>query len=185
MSLAEHAAADDPRGAALIAIAREAIEHPEGPDPALNAPWLREAGASFVTLRIDGELRGCIGTIEPHRPLGLDVAHNARAAAYRDPRFDPVSAAERQRLQVEVSVLSPQRPLAAASEAEVIAKLRPGVDGVCFSFGHQRSTFLPQVWESIPDPARFLAELKRKAGLPANFWHPDVQITRYTVDKFR
>lgn len=184
MSLAE-AFAGESRGATLLAIARGAIERPDGPDPVQDAPWLREPGASFVTLRLDDELRGCIGTIEPHRPLGVDVAHNARAAAYRDPRFDPVSAAEMLRLQVEVSVLSPQRALAAESEAEVIAKLRPGVDGVCFSFGHLRSTFLPQVWESLPDPVLFLAELKRKAGLPASFWHPDVRLTRYTVEKFQ
>ena len=173
------------RGAVLIAIARESILHPGDADPMFEDAWLREHGASFVTLKLERELRGCIGTLEPHRPLGIDVARNARAAAYRDPRFPPVEPAEIPRLQIEVSVLSPQVPLAAASEAEAISQLRPGIDGITFSFGEMRSTFLPQVWESLPNPAAFLGELKRKAGLPATFWHADVRLTRYTVEKFR
>lgn len=185
MSLPSAAPSPDPRGPTLLAIAREAIERPSDPDPFLEASWLRAPGASFVTLRLEGELRGCIGTIEAHRPLGLDVAHNGRAAAYRDPRFPPVTPDELRLLEVEVSVLSPQEPFPVASEAEAIARLRPGVDGVCFGFRELRSTFLPQVWEGLPHPAEFLAELKRKAGLPRSFWHPDVKLTRYTVEKFR
>ena len=121
------------RGATLIAIARESIVRSgEAPCMQWDAPWLLEPGASFVTLRLDDELRGCIGTIDPHRPLGQDVAWNARAAAYRDPRFPPVSAGELPRLQVEVSVLSARVPLPAASESEALAKLRPGIDGIAF-----------------------------------------------------
>ena len=174
------------RGATLIAIARAAIAG--GPDaatePVAREPWLREPGASFVTLRLDGELRGCIGSVQARRPLGEDVAHNGRAAAYRDPRFPPVTPAERERLQVEVSVLSEREPMEVASEDEAVAMLRPGIDGVYFEFHDLASTFLPQVWEGLPQPREFLGELRRKAGLPPRFWHPDVRLSRYTVEKF-
>lgn len=174
------------RGRTLIAIAREAIE--QGPAAAMawewEEAWLMEAGATFVTLKLDGELRGCIGSLEPRRALAEDVAQNALAAAYRDPRFPPVGREERRRLEVEVSVLSAPEPMAAATEAEVIARLRPGVDGVVLEFGDLRSTFLPQVWESLPDPVEFLGELKRKAGLPRSFWDHRVRVSRYTVEKF-
>ena len=174
------------KGRVLIAIAREAIAAADEHRPRAGAsePWLREPGATFVTLRKDGELRGCIGTIEAHRPLGEDVAHNAYAAAYRDPRFTPLPVSERALVDVEVSVLSPRTPIVAASEAEAIAQLRPHVDGVVFQYGYNQATFLPQVWESIPDPLEFLMELRLKARLPARFWHPDVKLSRYTVDKF-
>jgi AmmeMemoRadiSam system protein A len=174
------------RGAVLLRIARDAIADPGGAlELASEGDWLREPGASFVTLRLEGALRGCIGSVEARRALGEDVAFNAHAAAYRDPRFAPVSAAERERLQVEVSVLSPREPLAVSSEAEALAKLRPGVDGVVLDFQDRRATFLPQVWEGLPDPVDFLGELRRKAGLPADFWHRDMRLSRYTVEKFQ
>ena len=177
----------DSRGAILVAIAREAIAAAD--DHAvplrLDEPWLREPGASFVTLKIEDELRGCIGTLEAHRPLGVDVAYNGHAAAYRDPRFPPVSAVEVERLQVEVSVLSPRQPMGVRTEAEALQQLRPGVDGVLLEFQSLRATFLPQVWDSLPEPAQFMGELRRKAGLPAGFWHPDVKLYRYTVEKYR
>lgn len=181
--MAEH----DDRGATLLAIARAAIARPAagGIETGWPHEWLRRPGASFVTLHLDFELRGCIGSIEAHRPLGEDVAGNARAAAYRDPRFAPVSADEIPRLQVEVSVLSAPEPLPATSESEAIALMRPGVDGICLDYGDLRSTFLPQVWESLPEPGEFLGELKRKAGLPRSFWHADLRLSRYTVDKYR
>jgi AmmeMemoRadiSam system protein A len=176
------------RGRILVAIAREAIEA----DPAAQheplewqEEWLRATGASFVTLRDAGELRGCIGTVDPHRALGDDVAHNAHAAAYRDPRFPPLRTAQRAGLEVEVSVLSPRAPIAAPTEAELAAVLRPGVDGIVLEYEGHRATFLPQVWESLPDPIDFLAELRRKARLPARFWHPRMQVSRYTVEKFQ
>ena len=178
------AAEEDPRGPTLLALARDAIEQPDAAPPVSAAPWLRAPGASFVTLRLDGDLRGCIGSVQARRPLADDVVHNARAAAFRDPRFPPVSAAEVSRLQVEVSLLSPREPLEAYSEAEALEKLRPGIDGVYFEFHDLASTFLPQVWESLPSPAEFLDELRRKAGLPPRFWHPDVRLSRYTVEKF-
>lgn len=178
--------AEADRGAVLVAIARASIARgDEGPHASSwDAPWLREPGASFVTLKLDGELRGCIGTVDPHRPLGDDVARNARSAAFRDPRFPPVSPAEMPRLQVEVSVLSPREPLPAASEPEALARLRPGIDGIALEYHGTSATFLPQVWESLPEPRDFLEHLKRKAGLPARFWHPDVRLSRYTVEKY-
>jgi AmmeMemoRadiSam system protein A len=175
------------RGPTLLAIARAAIERPgeSGIEGRWTGEWLRQPGASFVTLHLDGELRGCIGSIEAHRSLGEDVVRNARAAAYRDPRFPPVGLDEIPRLQVEVSVLSPREPLPAKSESDALAMMRPGIDGICLDYGELRSTFLPQVWESLPEPGEFLGELKRKAGLPRTFWHPELRLSRYTVDKFR
>jgi len=174
------------RGPVLIAIARASIEQ-GGAEPMPSAwghDWLGALGASFVTLRLDEDLRGCIGSIDARRALGEDVARNARAAAYRDPRFPPVSAHERPRLAIEVSVLSPREPFVAASEAEALARLRPGIDGIALEYGHASATFLPQVWESLPGPDEFLEQLRRKAGLPARFWHADLRLSRYTVEKF-
>ena len=178
---------DERRGDLLISIAREAIA--AGPEPridfAWDEDWLRTPAASFVTLREAGELRGCIGSVDACRPLGDDVARNAHAAAYRDPRFPPVGAAEIPRLDVEVSVLTPRVALAAASEDEALAKLRPGEDGVYLEYQDFRATFLPQVWENLPDPRDFLAELRRKARLPARFWHPELRLSRYGVEKYK
>jgi hypothetical protein len=174
------------RGAILLAIAREAIADGREGGVAGEWPheWLRANAASFVTLRLGGDLRGCIGTVDPHRALGDDVAHNARGAAYRDSRFTPVTRAECERLEVEVSVLSIRSPIDARSETDAAASLRPGLDGVVLEFAALRATFLPQVWENLPDPIDFLAELRRKARLPARFWHPDLRISRYTVEKY-
>lgn len=185
MSLNSEAAQPLDRGRVLVAIAREAIEHADDAIYGLEVDWLRRPAATFVTLRLAGELRGCIGTLEPHRALGMDVALNARAAAYRDPRFGPVTVTEIPRLQLEVSLLSPQTRFEFTSEADALSKLRPGIDGLCFIFREMRSTFLPQVWESLPDPREFLCELKRKAGLPSSFWHEEVRLTRYTVERFK
>ena len=174
------------RGRILLGIAREAIADPAAPNRprAWEHAWLRERAATFVTLRdAAGDLRGCIGTVDAHRPLGDDVAHNAHAAAYRDPRFSPVDSRERATLGVEVSVLTPREPMVASSEAEALAALRPGEDGVVFEYADRRATFLPQVWESLPDPLDFLSELRRKARLPARFWHEEVRLWRYRVEK--
>lgn len=175
---------DGSRGEVLVAIAREAIEV-IGPFPAMSSEeWLNLPGASFVTLKLDDDLRGCIGSLEARKPLGEDVAHNARAAAYRDPRFPPVSSHERPRLQIEVSVLSTREPIDVASESDLLSQLRPGVDGIYLEYGGMSSTFLPQVWESLPDPAQFMAHLKQKAGLPADFWNANLRLSRYTVQKY-
>jgi AmmeMemoRadiSam system protein A len=173
------------RGARLIELARAAIESEFVPGAAWDTEdWLRAPAASFVTLRLDGELRGCIGSIDARRPLGEDVARNARAAAYRDPRFAPVSAAERGALVIEVSVLSPRILMPVNGEAEAVALLRPGVDGIYLECGDAGATFLPQVWDGIPDPLEFLSALRHKAGLPARAWHPDMRLWRYSVEKY-
>lgn len=176
------------RGHILLPLARGSIAEALGrkfPLPDWREPWLDEPGASFVTLTRDGELRGCIGSLEPHRPLRDDVRANARAAAFRDPRFPPLESHEFPHIRVEVSLLSPAEPLAVASEEEAWQVLRPHVDGVIFEYGPYRSTFLPQVWEQLPEPDRFLAHLKRKAGLPWDFWAPGVRLSRYTVRKWK
>jgi AmmeMemoRadiSam system protein A len=170
----------------LIAIAREAIAAGERPQPSQwPHEWLRKPGASFVTLKLDGELRGCVGSVDALRALGDDVAHNAYAAAYRDSRFPPAEEAERRRFAIEISVLTARVAFDAASEEEALAELRPGVDGLYLEFGEMRATFLPQVWENLPDPLDFLCELRRKAGLPRRFWHERVKLSRYTVDKYK
>lgn len=175
------------RGRILLDIARAAIAESVAPRPReWSEPWLAERAATFVTLRDAlGELRGCIGTIDPHRALGDDVAHNAFAAAYRDPRFPPLTAHERDSTAVEVSVLTPRVDFPAATESEAVHRLSPGSDGLVFEYHGHRATFLPQVWENIPEPLDFLCELRRKAGLPARFWHPDVKLSRYGVEKHR
>jgi AmmeMemoRadiSam system protein A len=176
---------DASRGPVLLAIARSAIEVDAPSVPrAWVEEWLRAHRASFVTLRLEGELRGCIGSIEARRPLGDDVVHSARAAAYRDPRFPSVTREEIPRLAVEVSVLSAREPVEALDEAHALAQLRPGIDGVYFEFRDLTATFLPQVWSGLPEPLAFLGELRRKAGLPSRFWHPDVRLSRYTVEKY-
>lgn len=146
---------------------------------------LDQPGASFVTLTQQGDLRGCIGSIEAHRPLGLDVRENALAAAFRDPRFAPLAVEEFEHTRVEVSLLTPAMAISFRDEADFLAQLRPGVDGIVFQYGRHRSTFLPQVWESLPEPQQFMQQLKRKAGLPPNFWHEEVSIARYEVTKWK
>lgn len=174
-------------GAVLLPLARAAIAGRLGLEaPVVPAPgWLDEPGACFVTLQLERRLRGCIGTIEPYRPLGEDTAENARAAAFHDPRFPPLTAAEFPVVELEVSVLSPLEPLAICGESDLLAQLRPGQDGVLLSAGSRRGTFLPQVWEQLPDPRQFLAHLKAKAGLPARAWSPDWQFFRYQVHSWR
>jgi AmmeMemoRadiSam system protein A len=113
------------------------------------------------------------------------VRENAVAAAFRDPRFMPLSRAEFEDIRVEVSLLSPTEALAVNDEASALAALRPNTDGVVFEYGHYRSTFLPQVWEQLPEPAEFLAHLKRKAGLATDFWAEGVRLSRYTVSKWK
>jgi AmmeMemoRadiSam system protein A len=144
-----------------------------------------EPGASFVTLMLDGELRGCIGSLEAHRPLLEDVQRNAIAAAFRDPRFAPLGHHEFAQVRVEVSELGASEPLEFESEVHALSLLRPHVDGLILEYGRHRSTFLPQVWESLPRPEQFLAQLKRKAGLPADFWHDELRLARYSVAKWK
>jgi AmmeMemoRadiSam system protein A len=139
----------------------------------------------FVTLTERGELRGCIGSLEAWRPLHDDVVANARAAAFNDPRFAPLRAEDLSGVRVEVSLLSPAQAMSFTSEEDAIRQLRPGLDGVILEIGRHRGTFLPQVWESLPEPRQFMAQLKRKAGLPPNFWSADVNLSRYSVEKWK
>lgn len=182
-----HGAFDESRGEILLKLARAAISARLGlkAPPVPEPEWLAEPGATFVTLTIKGELRGCIGTIEPYRSLGEDVTENAVAAALRDPRFDPLRPSELKDVRVEVSLLSPTEPIMAADEAAALAALRPHIDGVVLEYKQYRGLFLPQVWEQLPEPTRFLAHLKRKAGLPMNFWSPAVRLLRFTVSKWK
>jgi uncharacterized protein len=174
------------RGRVLVAIAKAAIGDPvsDVSARAWDDPWLEELAATFVTLKKDGALRGCIGSLEARRPLGVDVADNARAAAFRDPRFPPVEPVELFELEIEISVLSPREVMPVRTEEEALSHLRPGIDGVVLEFGGNKATFLPQVWEGLPEPEVFLSELRRKAQLPPRFWHPQMRISRYTVEKY-
>ncbi|MBS1188997.1 MAG: hypothetical protein H6R10_789 [Rhodocyclaceae bacterium] len=177
-------------GAALLQIARNAIGAHFGIPPAAGPdqaalPNLQEPGATFVTLMQDGKLRGCIGTLLPCQPLADDVRENACNAAFGDPRFMPLTREEWARTKLEVSLLTPPQPMRFEDEADALAQLRPGIDGVVFRAGPRRSTFLPQVWEQLPTPTEFLAHLKRKAGLPADYWGPEVQLERYEVRKWK
>ena len=177
----------DDRGEILLAIARSAISRRLGRAVAANesVTWLASPGACFVTLTISGELRGCIGTLEPYRPLLQDLQQNALAAAFHDPRFPPLNQRELDAVKVEVSLLSPVAPLAFRDEEDAVAQLRSGIDGVILEYGRNRGTFLPQVWEQLPLPREFFRHLKMKAGLSPNFWAEGVRLSRYTVEKFR
>ena len=175
----------------LLELARQTIacatRHQELPPVDLGtAPEdLRRDGASFVTLTEYGELRGCIGSLEPRRPLVLDVRENAAAAAFHDPRFPPVRAEELDDLHIEISVLTIPQPLSCAGPDDLVAKLRPDVDGVVIERGWNRATFLPQVWEKLPDPHQFLQHLCLKAGLPADaYCRPDLDVYTYQVEEF-
>jgi AmmeMemoRadiSam system protein A len=145
---------------------------------------LRRNRASFVTLYYHHQLRGCIGSVRPARPLLEDVAHNAYAAAFRDSRFDPLTADEFSDLQIEISVLSPLQPIHFEDERDLIEQLQPNVDGIIIQAGDYRATFLPKVWESLPVKREFFSQLKLKAGLTPDFWSDGISCYRYTADTF-
>ncbi|MFN7087220.1 MAG: AmmeMemoRadiSam system protein A [Burkholderiales bacterium] len=174
-------------GKVLLPLARAAIARKFGETHPVSAdaPWLHAPGACFVTLTESGKLRGCIGTLRPHRPLLADVTANAVAAAFRDPRFKPLTASEFESVELELSLLSPLENLVFSDERDALVRLRPGIDGVVFEYGRHSSTFLPQVWEDLREPAEFMAHLKYKAGLPPDFWDHEVKLMRYTVAKWR
>ena len=143
---------------------------------------LKALRASFVTLELDGRLRGCIGSLNAARPLVEDVLHNAYAAAFRDPRFPPVTAEELTRLDIHISLLTPAEPMQFASEEDLLGQIQPGVDGLILEDQGRRGTFLPSVWESLPEARQFLAHLKRKAGLPEDYWSGTVRVWRYRTE---
>lgn len=178
----------------LLRLAREAIDHAvrgKRP-PTINwerlPPRLREPGTTFVTLYEQGDLRGCIGGLEPRWPLAEDVRYHAIAAALEDPRFPPVAPEEVPNLEIEVSVLTPLQPLEYHTPEDLVQKLRPGVDGVLLEDPEtgRRATFLPQVWEKLPDPAVFLSHLCLKAGLSPDAWlNKPLRVWTYQVQEFR
>ena len=177
---------DIEKGTVLLRLARTAIGRELGFDSHEypRTDWLEQPGATFVTLSLNGRLRGCIGSLEAHRTLYDDVRHNAVAAAFRDPRFPPLSREEFAQTVIEVSLLGTPEPLPCGNETDVLSRLRPGQDGVILEYGHSRATYLPQVWAQLPEPSDFIAHLKEKAGLPATFWSGDIRLSRYGVQKF-
>ncbi len=152
---------------------------PEEFDCALQKPR-----ASFVTLHLEGVLRGCIGTLEAYQPLIIDVAENAFNAAFRDPRFSALSLEEFPHLDYHISILTPPSILEVTSEADLLNQLRPNIDGVIIKEGMKRGTFLPSVWEQLPDKKSFLTQLKLKAGFSPSYWSDNITIERYEVDSF-
>jgi AmmeMemoRadiSam system protein B/AmmeMemoRadiSam system protein A len=176
----------DEAGRTLLGIARASIEaRLFGSARAIEADWLRQAGATFVTLTREGELRGCIGTLQAARPLGVDVAENAVAAAFRDPRFAPVTRDEWPLIRTEVSLLSAPKPIRFGDEGDLLAQIRAGEDGLILECDGRRATFLPQVWESLPEKVMFLRELVRKAGLPSDTRLGRCTVSRYKVTKWK
>jgi hypothetical protein len=181
-SLSLHPESDPTAGPILLGLARSAIAARgtiprTGDEPA----WLSRPGAVFVTLRRNGRLRGCTGSIEAKRSLREDVMRNACAAAFHDSRFPPLPAVELPLVRIEVSLLSPTEQLSFTTREDLLARLRPGVDGLILSWRGHRGTFLPQVWDELPDPEDFLTHLLHKARLPVFFWEPDVTVRRFTV----
>jgi len=176
--------------AVLIDVARRSIEHglqtgrPLVVTPSEYHRDLKAVRASFVTLQKHGELRGCIGHLEAVQPVVVDVAENAFAAAFRDPRFSPLTADEWPEVDLHLSLLTRPEPVEFTDETDLIQQLRPGEDGLILQDGPNRGTFLPSVWESLPDPADFLTHLKHKAGLAANHWSPHLEIYRYSTESF-
>jgi AmmeMemoRadiSam system protein A len=175
----------------LLRLAREAMEHAVRGEklPPLDlsslSPTLREPGASFVTLTIGGQLRGCIGALEAYQPLAEDVREHAIAAALQDPRFPPVREDELSKIQVEVSRLTRPLPLDYKDASDLLSKLRPGVDGVVLRDGFRRATFLPQVWEKIPNLAEFLDNLCYKMGASPDLWRRKrLDVLTYQVEEF-
>jgi len=176
--------------ARLLEVARAAIERgldgSPGWVPSLSGEprILTQARGCFVTLHRHGELRGCVGSLAARGPLVQEVARSAYNAAFRDPRFVPLSRAELEGLDIHISVLSEAKPMAFSSEEDLVEQLRPGVDGLILEEGPRLGTFLPDVWEKVPDRRDFLQQLKRKAGLPTSYWSPTVRVLRYTTEGF-
>ena len=180
----------DDKGKILLQLARQSIAKALGlpvdePDKYDQLDWLQKDAACFVTLTQGGQLRGCIGSLEAHRSLLSDVKNNAVSAALNDPRFSPLTAGELDKTEIEISLLSPQQEIHFNSEQDALNQLLPDVDGVVFEAEGRRSTFLPQVWETLQEAREFLSHLKLKAGLSENYWSDQVKLHRYTVKKWK
>lgn len=190
-NMAERILLTEEEGKMLLDVARKTIQAAlfaekgaEAEDTALP-PIFHEPRGTFVTLTIDGNLRGCIGHIQPQEPLIDGIRANAMNAAFRDPRFRPLTEEEWPKVAIEISILTEPQSLPYSNEADLLQRLRPGVDGVILKKGYQQSTFLPQVWEQLPNPSEFLAHLCLKAGLPADAWKQgDLDVSTYQVQAF-
>ncbi len=175
-------------GDILLQVAKESIQHGLDKGGALTvnplnyAEELREERATFVTLEIHHNLRGCIGTLTAYRPLVSDVAYHAHAAAFSDPRFPGLKRDEFAQLDIHISILGLPSPMNFDSEEHLIQQLRPGIDGLILSDGMYKGTFLPSVWESLSKPRDFLTHLKQKAGLSPNYWSNTIKVQRYTTE---
>ncbi len=169
----------------LKQIARESIEHgllhkkPLPVDPDKYSPLLQSNTATFVTLQLHNHLRGCIGTLQAYQPLVKDVSQHAFDAAFKDPRFTAVNKEEAEQLEIHISILTPAEDIEFTSEDDLLSQLEPGVDGLIIEDGYHRATFLPSVWEQLPDRRQFLEHLKQKAGLSANHWSDSFKAQRY------
>ena len=179
-----------PQQKELLRLARQAIARgcrhslPPEPDHENQPDLFLSPAACFVTLHKQGQLRGCIGSLEPHRLLIDDVLHNAFASACRDHRFPPVQENELTDIHIEISILTPKQMMEADNEAELLEELRPGIDGLIIQSGFRSATFLPQVWKQLPDPKQFLAHLKQKAGMPVDIWPEDMECYKYQCIQF-
>ncbi len=176
----------------LLSLARKSIENCLGGtdlppiDKSSLSPLLNEMGASFVTLTIKGQLRGCVGALEPYQSLANDVREHAVAAAFEDYRFPPLQAMELKEIEIEISYLTRPKPLIYENPEELLHLLRPQIDGVVLRDGPRRATFLPQVWEKIPDPEEFLEELCMKMGAYPDLWRrKKLDVLTYQVEEFR
>ena len=174
----------------LTELARRSIDHGLAHGRALAValhdwpPQLRAERATFVTLHKYASLRGCIGSLAARRPMVEDIAENAYAAAFRDPRFAALTEDELPSLDIHIAVLSPPEALDFRSAAELMDQIRPGIDGLILSEGEHRGTFLPSVWEQVPERHAFLRHLKRKAGLPEDYWSDTLSVSRYTTESW-
>jgi len=174
----------------LLQLARNAISHRLAGKGELQIPLdhypdqLKRQLASFVTLNLHGQLRGCIGSLTAHRQLVVDIAHNAQAAAFQDPRFSAVTLAEFQDLDVHISILSEPELMAVTSREDLLHQIRPMIDGLIIEENGHRATYLPSVWEQLSDPAEFVRQLRAKAGLDPNGWGDATKVFRYTTEEF-
>ena len=174
----------------LLRLARDAIRHGLEEkqrlriDPSQYDDVLSKQGACFVTLMEHGNLRGCIGTLQGYQPLVSDVAEHAHAAAFSDPRFPPLSEDELDKIEISVSVLGEPEEMTISDEQDLCRQLVPGTDGVILEYGSLRGTFLPSVWETLPDCAEFVRHLKQKAGLSPDFWADGIRVYRYRTESF-
>lgn len=172
----------------LLALAKSSIQHglQTGKPLKINLAdypvELIEPRATFVTLHINHELRGCVGVLEAIRPLADDIAENAFSAAFKDSRFPALAANEFKDLEIHLSILTPAEPVSFTSEQDLVTQLQPGIDGLILEEGRRRGTFLPSVWEQLPEPQQFLRHLKKKAGFPPNYWSDKIRIYRYRTE---